>query len=251
MALAIPVGEREKRRRNIRSSVGWTMKPEALHAIAAVGESETVEFKKSTAQFARAGETLCAFLNANGGRVFIGIRAGRTHSRPACEGVHTLPFGLTPEDLRTVHASRPRNPNITNVFYRRGLLERWGRGTNRVIESTVALGKPETVNAQIARCTVVTFRFARSLTAQVTGKVTGEVEHLLEVLSTGSLGRVEIQSTLRLHSQANFRDRYLLPALEADVIERTIPDKPNSRLQKYRLAEKGQVLLEEEGGNFR
>jgi ATP-dependent DNA helicase RecG len=39
------------------------------------GESETVEFKKSTALLPRAGETLCAFLNGNGGAVMIGVGA--------------------------------------------------------------------------------------------------------------------------------------------------------------------------------
>ncbi len=37
------------------------------------GESESVEFKKSTAQLARAGQTLGAFLNGMGGRVLIGV----------------------------------------------------------------------------------------------------------------------------------------------------------------------------------
>ncbi len=37
------------------------------------GESETLEFKKSTAQLPRAAETLCAFLNAGGGTVLIGV----------------------------------------------------------------------------------------------------------------------------------------------------------------------------------
>ena len=37
---------------------------EELRAIAARGESKTVEFKNSTAQLPRAGETLCGMLNA-------------------------------------------------------------------------------------------------------------------------------------------------------------------------------------------
>jgi ATP-dependent DNA helicase RecG len=38
------------------------------------GESEQLEFKQSSAQFPRAGETLCAFMNARGGQVQIGVR---------------------------------------------------------------------------------------------------------------------------------------------------------------------------------
>ena len=44
-----------------------------IELLAARGESEKVEFKKSTAQLRRAGETLCAFLNDDGGTVIIGV----------------------------------------------------------------------------------------------------------------------------------------------------------------------------------
>lgn len=44
-----------------------------LEKIVAAGESDTVEFKKSTGLLSRAGETLCGFLNGKGGRVFFGI----------------------------------------------------------------------------------------------------------------------------------------------------------------------------------
>tara|TARA_B110000879_G_scaffold194061_1_gene261490 strand:- start:1115 stop:1249 length:135 start_codon:yes stop_codon:yes gene_type:complete len=40
---------------------------------------------------------------------------------------------------------------------------------------------------------------------------------------------------LNLSHRPTFRKNYLNPALTAQLIERTIPDKPNSRLQKYRL----------------
>ena len=70
----------------------------------------------------------------------------------------TLPFGLRPDDLKQAHASRPRNPYITNVFYRRGLIEQWGRGTNRIVEVTVRAGQPEPEFAEITGSVVVRFR---------------------------------------------------------------------------------------------
>ena len=44
-----------------------------LETLAAEGESETLEFKRSTAELRRVGETLCAFLNGEGGQVLIGV----------------------------------------------------------------------------------------------------------------------------------------------------------------------------------
>lgn len=44
-----------------------------LRSLISQGESETLEFKRSTAQLKRAGETLCGFLNGDGGRVLIGV----------------------------------------------------------------------------------------------------------------------------------------------------------------------------------
>ena len=55
----------------------------------------------------------------------------------------TLPFGLRPEDLKREHTSHPRNPFITDVFYRRGLIEQWGRGTQKIVELCVRAGHPE------------------------------------------------------------------------------------------------------------
>lgn len=39
-----------------------------------------------------------------------------------------LPPGISLDDLKRMHVSRPRNPVIAAVFYRRGLIEQWGRG---------------------------------------------------------------------------------------------------------------------------
>ncbi len=49
---------------------------DAVKRLVAAGESESVEFKKSTAELNRVGETLCAFLNGQGGTVLIGVAPG-------------------------------------------------------------------------------------------------------------------------------------------------------------------------------
>ncbi len=71
-------------------------------------------------------------------------------------------------------------------------------------------------------------------TPQVAPQVTPQVKALLGVLQ-GEMSRNELMATLGLSDRKSFRERYLLPALEAGLIEMTIPEKPNSRLQKYRI----------------
>ena len=52
----------------------------------------------------------------------------------------TLPSGVRLEDLKRDHLSRPRNPLIADVFFRCGLVEAWGRGTQRIVELCLAAG---------------------------------------------------------------------------------------------------------------
>jgi len=83
------------------------------------------------------------------------------------------------------------------------------------------------------------------ITPQVAPQVTPQVERLLTVLQ-GTMGRDELQAALDLKDRKSFRDLYLQPALEAGLIQMTIPDKPNSRLQGYRLTpvETGEAPVE-------
>lgn len=71
-----------------------------------------------------------------GGSVSIGIFDDRLE----ISSTGRLPFGLTVEDLKRPHASRPWNPVIADVFFRRGLIEQWGRGTLRIAELTEQAG---------------------------------------------------------------------------------------------------------------
>lgn len=58
----------------------------------------------------------------------------------------------------------------------------------------------------------------------------------------GVLSRAEIQTLLGLKDAEYVRQKYILPALKMEVIEMTLPDKPSSKLQKYRLTSKGYSL---------
>ena len=58
----------------------------------------------------------------------------------------------------------------------------------------------------------------------------------------GTMKRTEIQARLGLRHEDHFREAYLVPALEAGYVAMTIPDKPRSSRQKYRLTAKGQSL---------
>ncbi len=60
------------------------------------------------------------------------------------------------------------------------------------------------------------------------------VKRLLAILGEDTLSAVEIMERLGLSHRPTFRKNYLNPALEKLFIERTIPDKPNSKNQRYR-----------------
>lgn len=76
-----------------------------------------------------------------------------------------------------------------------------------------------------------------------TQQVTQQVIQLLRVIS-GEMARVEIMAKSSLNDRVNFSRNYLEPALSDGLIEMTIPDKPKSSNQKYRLTQTGKHLAE-------
>lgn len=56
-----------------------------------------------------------------------------------------LPEGITEEDLKRVHRSKPRNPLIADVCFRGGYIDSWGRGTIKIIEACKEAKLPEPV----------------------------------------------------------------------------------------------------------
>jgi ATP-dependent DNA helicase RecG len=54
-----------------------------------------------------------------------------------------LPPQIKLEELKKEHSSYPRNPLIANAFYLAGFIERWGSGTERMVQLCMEQGLPE------------------------------------------------------------------------------------------------------------
>jgi hypothetical protein len=79
-------------------------------------------------------------------------------------------------------------------------------------------------------------------TPQVTPQVNPQDKDLLSALK-GEMSRDDLQTALGLQDRKSFSERYLKPALNGGLIEMTIPEKPNSRLQKYRISANSKYIL--------
>jgi ATP-dependent DNA helicase RecG len=83
-------------------------------------------------------------VNAFAHRDYAGFSGGLTVSvyadRIEVWNAGRLPDGLRPADLRRNHPSLPANPDMAQVLYLRGLMERIGRGTQKIIQSCVDQG---------------------------------------------------------------------------------------------------------------
>ena len=79
------------------------------------------------------------------------------------------------------------------------------------------------------------------------GQVTGQVGSMLLKLKTEKNKR-ELMVALKLTGRDNFERLYLRPALDQGLIEMTVPGKPKSRMQKYRLTAKGEQWIADNRG---
>ena len=62
-----------------------------------------------------------------------------------------------------------------------------------------------------------------------------QVQRLISVMEQGEYSLAELMQLLGLTHRATFQKNYLNTAIELGLIERTIPEKPKSPKQKYRL----------------
>ena len=162
------------------------------------------------------------------------------------------PFGVTLESLSGPHLSKLRNPLIAETFHRTGAVEVWGRGTNRVIDECIRWGIEPPTFTEMSGGTVVTFKVAtmaestksgpgRDQVGTKSGLSQDQVKMLEQCREERNL--INLMSAVGRTNRTKFRDQFIKPLIEMNLLEMTIPDKPNSRLQKYRLTEAGRTII--------
>ena len=171
-----------------------------------------------------------------------------------------LPEGWTRDTLLGAHSSSPYNPALANAFFRAGEIEAWGRGVERIFAACEAAGSPKPVLRYEPNDMWLEFAFdpaylkvlragqkqTEPLVAQVTEQVTEQVERLIFALGEQTLSLQELMQALGLSHRPNFLTLHLRPAMQANLLQMTVPDKPQSRLQKYRLTALGRQWLNHE-----
>lgn len=117
-------------------------------------------------------------------------------------------------------------------------------GYYRAIEASNAAGESTPFIRFMLEAILQTVKNVPEGTPQVTQQVSPQVEKLLLALE-GEMSRGELMGIMALQDREHFRKEYLVPAVTEEVVELTIPDKPQSSKQKYRLTDKGKALLKQ------
>ena len=168
----------------------------------------------------------------------------------------TLPPSLTIESLSKPHSSQPGNPLIADPLFLTKYIEKAGTGTVDMFDNCRKAGlRPPEFRLENGFFILIVWRKKasgkpESPTQSPTKSPTQSadpVSRVLTLLKNTDLSSSEIMIALELKHRPTFRENYLHPALERGFIEYTIPDKPNSRLQKYRLTKKGAEYLKKHG----
>lgn len=168
----------------------------------------------------------------------------------------TLPPSLTIENLRNPHSSQPANPLIAEPLFLTKYIEKAGTGTVDMFENCHKAGlKPPEFRLENGFFILTIWRKiikrpSEFGTSSVPVQYQSLEERIVNLLSQGELP-ISIISKQLGQRRVSGQLKVVLKKLLTDLlIEYTIPDKPNSRLQKYRITSKGLQIFKKSNKSF-
>ena len=154
-------------------------------------------------------------------------------------------IGRVREHFKAEGLPEPEFENISDGFQvtaygHEFFIEKENEQVDKRLNDTVGGQVREQVNSQVN--TQVNTTVNATVSATVDATVNATVKRMISIMSDIPVSPNEIREMLVLKQRQGVFRNYIQPALKLGLIEMTIPDKPNSRLQKYRLTEKGKEV---------
>ena len=171
-----------------------------------------------------------------------------------------LPSDWTLDKLMGTHASAPHNPGIANAFFRAGMVEAWGRGIGSIVRACEAAGTAEprwemepgglrlefvfTGVGDGPRPRDVAHETAHGERWQPESQPESLAARVLRQLADGPMSKADLSKSLGQKQISGQLNRVIRLLVADGSIGYTIPEKPRSRLQRYRLMDKGRAAVE-------
>ena len=164
-----------------------------------------------------------------------------------------LPKGMTLADLG--HKSIRRNALIADLLHRAGFIEKAGTGIRRIRDEARAGGYPE---PRFEETGFLTATFFPNPDVRAPQAVPERNRGTRPVGTKSALSRHQVQILVKCREdqpllvllaltgrsdRTKFRNEVLGRLLADELLERTIPDKPRSSKQRYRLTSRGRAFL--------
>jgi predicted HTH transcriptional regulator len=160
-----------------------------------------------------------------------------------------LPPSLTLEKLRQAHGSVPKNPLLAEPMYLAGYIERMGTGTRDMIHRCIEAGLPEPEFAvSDGFQTIIRRTLAPGRVSQPESQPESLETRVLRLLEDEPKSKAELSRGLGQKEISGQLNKVVRQLLADRTIEYTIPEKPSSRHQKYRLTGQGQAALAKGSG---
>lgn len=190
------------------------------------------------------------------------IRIAFFDDRIEVENPGILLPGLTIEDMLK-GVSKIRNHVIARVFRELGLIEQWGSGVQRMFNEAEHLGLPRPEIVEIGMRLRFIVHLSGSLNVekeqierpelQLKSRLKSRLKSELAVkvfllLGNNEASKAELSRSLGHRSVSGELHKQVKNMLDEGFIEMTIPDKPKSSKQRYRLSLRGRELIKEGPG---